>query len=150
MKSTNNGIAIFHALIRDKRFALVCNARYADYSVVAIEFCYKPIASFELQHDGSNAVECVLHAIEQSIVRDKAFSLRIHALGKRPVYTVATFDSSDFEGFGAKHVRTTEVVADALRDALQEGLLKEDDRLSYCDAYISSTKYSKRLWLVSA
>lgn len=150
MKSTNNGIAIFHALIRDKRFALVCNARYADYSVVAIEFCYKPIASFELQHDGGNAVECVLHAIEQSIVRDKAFSLRIHKLGKRPVYTVATLDSSDFEGFGAKHVRTTEVVADALRDALQEGLLKEDDRLSYCDAYISSTKYSKRLWLVSA
>lgn len=150
MKSTNNALAIFHALIRDKRFALACNARYADYSVVAIEFCNKPIAAFDLQHDGSNAVECVLHAIQQSKVSDKAFSLRIHKLGKRAVYTVAPLDSSDFEGFGAKHVRTTEVVADALQDALNGGLLREDDRLSYCDAYISSTKYSKRLWLVRA
>ena len=150
MKSPINALAIFRALICDKRYALVCNARYSEHSMVCIEFCGKPFATFDLQHDGSNAVECVLYALQQSTASAKAFSLRIHALGKRPVYTVATFDNSDFEGFGAKHVRTAELVADALRDALNEGLLREDGRLSYCDAYISSTKYSKRLWLVRA
>lgn len=150
MKSPTNALAIFRALICDKRYALVCNARYSDHSMVCIEFCGKPFATFDLQHDGSNAVECVLYALHQSKASAKAFSLRIHALGKRPVYTVATFDSSDFEGFGAKHLRTTELVADALRAALHDGVLKDDDRLSYCDAYVSSTKYSKRLWLVRA
>lgn len=147
-KTAITALHIFHSLVRDRRYALACNARYATYSTVSIEFCGKHFAAFDLMHDGSNAVECALHAFAQSPIKaHKAFSLRINTLGKRAVYSVATVDASDFEMYGVKHVRTTADVAQALLDAEHDGLLEIDDRLSYYDAQMSVSKYSRRVWL---
>lgn len=147
-KTAITALHIFHSLVRDRRYALACNARYADHSRVSIEFCGKHFATFDLMHDGSNTVECVLHAFAQSPIKaHKAFSLRMNTLGKRAVYSVATVDASDFEMYGVKHVRTTADVAQALLDAERNGLLEIDDGLSYCDAQMSAGKYSRRVWM---
>ena len=147
-KSITTALYIFHSLVRDKRFDVVCNARHSDYSIVSLEFCGKHYATFELQHDGSNAVECAVYAMTQApIKQDKAFSLKENTLGRQAVYSVATIDALDFEMYGVRHARTASAVADALHDAVNSGVLEIDDGLSYCDAQMSAGKYSRRVWL---